>query len=125
MVGVPRVSGEDAVHLTGVAVPGGLGRVAGLRQLRQAQDSGGQEVAAAPPDPTCTSRRQLQLRLDQPVETMFAELINRKLRRLGALQVTELQADNSKWVNDAPQAVRLDADRRRDTRNPRCLQLAN
>ena len=58
------------------------------------------------------------------VERWFAELTNRKLRRSAHRSVTELgdrhpQVDQR--VEQGPQAVRLDQDRRRDPGNPRRL----
>ena len=62
------------------------------------------------------------------VERWFAELTNRKLRRSAHRSVTELEAEIralDQRLEQEPQAVHLDQDRRRDPRNPRRLLPAN
>ena len=62
------------------------------------------------------------------VERWFAELTTRKLRRSAHRSVVELEADVRNWINaveQGPQAVRLDEDRRRDPRHPHRVLPAN
>ncbi|CAJ59234.1 Putative transposase [Frankia alni ACN14a] len=62
------------------------------------------------------------------VERWFVELSRRKLCRSTHRSVVELEAGIRKWIsawNKGPEAVRLDEDRRPESRNPRCLPRTN
>jgi hypothetical protein len=131
--GVPAVPQADRHRR-----PERPGTAPGAGQLRHPQDPAIHQWLLKHPrfhlhfTPTSSSWMNL-------VERWFAELTNRKLRRSAHRSVTELETDirtaaspNSKRhpqvdqrVEQEPQAVRLDQDRRRDPRNPRRLLPTN